>query len=95
MNLSKLRNSEGQGSLVCCIPWGRLRVGHKSPPRNEQLCANNVYNLDEMKKAWGWENGWGWSKGTNLLYKINKSGGYNIHPGDYSYDIVYLKLAKR
>ena len=58
------------------------------PPRNEQLCANNVYNLDEMKKAWGWENGWGWSKGTNLLYKINKSGGYNIHPGDYSYDIV-------
>ena len=23
MNLSKLRDSEGQGSMVCCSPWGR------------------------------------------------------------------------
>ena len=23
MNLSKLRDSEGQGSLACCSPWGR------------------------------------------------------------------------
>ena len=22
MNLSKLRDSEGQGNLVCCSPWG-------------------------------------------------------------------------
>ena len=40
------------------------------------------------RQAWGWQNGWGWSKGTNLLYKVNKSCGYNIHPGDYSYDTV-------
>ena len=23
-----LRDSEGQGSLVCCIPWGSQRVRH-------------------------------------------------------------------
>ena len=23
-----LRDSEGQGSLVCCSPWGSQRVGH-------------------------------------------------------------------
>ena len=27
INLSKLRDSEGQGGLACCSPWGR-RVRH-------------------------------------------------------------------
>ena len=27
MNLNKLRDSEGQGSLMCCSPWGH-RIGH-------------------------------------------------------------------
>ena len=26
MSLSKLRDSEGQGSLVCCSPWGRKEL---------------------------------------------------------------------
>ena len=29
VSLSKLQKSEGQGSLVCCSPWGSQRVGHK------------------------------------------------------------------
>ena len=26
MSLSKLRDSEGQGGLVCCSPWGRKEL---------------------------------------------------------------------
>ena len=26
MSLSKLGDSEGQGSLVCCSPWGRKEL---------------------------------------------------------------------
>ena len=26
MSLSKLRDSEGQGSLACCSPWGRKEL---------------------------------------------------------------------
>ena len=28
MNLNKLRDSEGQGSLACCSPWGSQTVRH-------------------------------------------------------------------
>ena len=35
MNLSKPRDSEGPGSLVCCSPWDR-RVGHDLATEQQQ-----------------------------------------------------------
>ena len=35
VSLSKLRDSEGQGSLVCCSPWG-----HKESDTTEQLSVH-------------------------------------------------------
>ena len=37
MSLSKLGNSEGQGSLECYSPWG-----HKESDTTEQLNNNNI-----------------------------------------------------
>ena len=43
MSLNKLQeNGEGQGSLVCCSPWGPQRVGHdlateQEPPLNPEV----------------------------------------------------------
>ena len=36
ISLSKLRDSEGQGSLVCCSPWGH-RVGHDFVTEKQQI----------------------------------------------------------
>ena len=37
MNLSKLQgDTEGEGSLGCCSPWGH-RVGHKLTTEQQQL----------------------------------------------------------
>ena len=36
MSLSKLGDSQGQGSLVCCSPWG-----HKESDTTERLNNNN------------------------------------------------------
>ena len=41
MNLRKLGDGEGPGSLVCCRPWGR-----KELDTAEQLKNNNYYVLD-------------------------------------------------
>ena len=41
MNLSKLINSEGQGRLVCCSPWGcRVRLA-----ATEQQFSSSAYML--------------------------------------------------
>ena len=44
-------NSEGQGSLVCCSPWGR-RVGHNSATEQQQFSASlqlkKVIRINEM-----------------------------------------------
>ena len=40
MSLSKLRDSEGQGSLVCCSPWGP-----KELDVTQQLTNNNSSEL--------------------------------------------------
>ena len=37
MNLSKLGDIEGQGSLACCSPWG-----HKESDTTEPLNNNNT-----------------------------------------------------
>ena len=39
-----LRDTEGQGSLVCCGPWGR-----KESDTTEQLNNNNVFTLFCLK----------------------------------------------
>ena len=31
-----LGNNEGQGSLVCCSPWGCKRVGHNLVTKQQQ-----------------------------------------------------------
>ena len=36
LSLSKLQDSEGQGSLLCCSPWGR-RVGHDFVTEKQQI----------------------------------------------------------
>ena len=36
ISLSKLQDSEGQGSLVCCSPWGH-RVGHDFVTEKQQI----------------------------------------------------------
>ena len=38
VNLSELRNNEGQGSLACCSPWGL-----KELDMTERLSKNNGY----------------------------------------------------
>ena len=43
MNLGKLEDSEGQGSLACCSPWG-----HKELDMTEQLHNDNdipIFNV--------------------------------------------------
>ena len=40
MNLSKLQESEGQGSLACCSPWGRIES-------NTIKWLNNKKRLDQ------------------------------------------------
>ena len=36
INLDKLGDGEGQGSLVCCSPWGLGRVRHKLATEQQQ-----------------------------------------------------------
>ena len=43
MSLSKLWECEGQGSLVCCSPWG-----HKESDMTEQLKNNNSVSLQSF-----------------------------------------------
>ena len=46
MSLSKLRDSEEQGSLVCCSPWG-----HKESDMTLQLNKNkNIYVFVVLSK---------------------------------------------
>ena len=42
MSLSKLGDSQGQGSLVCCSPWG-----HKESDTTEQLNKNNTQLMNQ------------------------------------------------
>ena len=42
MNLSKLQESEGQGSLACCSPWGRIES-------NTIKWLNNISQLKKEK----------------------------------------------
>ena len=35
------RDGEGQGSLVCCSPWGSQRVGHSLANEQQQPCLIN------------------------------------------------------
>ena len=45
MNLSKLGDSEGQGSLAWCSPWGH-RVRHDLTTEQQQRCPHlNPWNL--------------------------------------------------
>ena len=46
MNLSKLGDSEGQGSLVCCSPWGRREAG-----RTWRL-NNNTNEKTKAQRYW-------------------------------------------
>ena len=48
MSLSKLVNGEGQGSLVCCSPWGR-----KQSDTTEQLNNNNKSSGSHGPGSWG------------------------------------------
>ena len=43
LSLSTLGDSEGQGSLACCSPWGR-----KELDTTEQLNNNNPYSLSRL-----------------------------------------------
>ena len=45
ISLSKLRDSEGQGSLVCFSPWG-----HKESDRTKQLNNNEVKGQLEIHR---------------------------------------------
>ena len=38
-----LGDGDGQGSLVCCIPWG-----YKESDRTEQLNSNNLCSLIQL-----------------------------------------------
>ena len=38
-----LGDGDGQGSLVCCIPWG-----YKESDRTEQLNSNNICSLIQL-----------------------------------------------
>ena len=42
MSVSKLEDSEGQGSLACCSPWG-----HKDLDTTEQLNNNKAFAASE------------------------------------------------
>ena len=33
-------DSEGQGNLVCCSPWGLLRIGHNLVAEQQQRGTN-------------------------------------------------------
>ena len=37
-----LGDSEGQGSLVCCSPWGSKRVGHDCVTEQQQTDSMNI-----------------------------------------------------
>ena len=39
---------EGQGSLVCCSPWG-----HKELDTTERLNSNNAHNTQSLQTAYG------------------------------------------
>ena len=41
MNLSKLGDSEGQGSLVCCSPWGR-KESDTTERLNNNITIGNI-----------------------------------------------------
>ena len=44
VSLSKLQKSEGQGSLVCCSPWGSQRIGHNWGTEQQQQ-QQQLYNF--------------------------------------------------
>ena len=44
-----LGDSEGQGSLSCCSPWGSQKVGHSLATEQQQSCNNATpFNLCKM-----------------------------------------------
>ena len=43
MSLSTLRDSEGQGSLVCCSPWG-CKVGQDLAAKQQQQSVSCQFN---------------------------------------------------
>ena len=47
-----LGESEGQGSLVCCNPWGR-RIGHDLATKSEQQQRTNALKIYITKMSWG------------------------------------------
>ena len=49
MSLSKLRDGDGLGSLVCCRPWG-----HKESDRTEQLNDSNCDNTGRLCWSTAW-----------------------------------------
>ena len=59
MNLSKLQgDTEGEGSLGCCSPWGH-RVGHKLATEQQQysrLCFRcwGYCRKDNKRSRWAW-----------------------------------------
>ena len=43
-------DGEGQGSLVCCSPWGR-----KESDTTERLNKNNIINVLKQKEIQPWD----------------------------------------
>ena len=42
------RDSEGQGILVCCSPWGLQRVGHDMGTKKQQIIVNTETSKKEQ-----------------------------------------------
>ena len=48
-------DSEGQGSLVCCNPWGRKELGTTEQLNNKsQRLTKSSLHLREMMRIWNW-----------------------------------------
>ena len=54
INLDKLGDGEGQGSLVCCSPWGLGRVRHKLATEQQQQQSKRV-RRDDLRFLLGLE----------------------------------------
>ena len=44
-------DGEGQGSLMCCSPWGR-RVGHKAHEKPQQTNTTHKYGGTSLAVLW-------------------------------------------
>ena len=75
MSLSKLGDSEGQGSLVCCSPWGRKELGTTERlNNNKQEFQMPIYDLEMQIRDQKEDE-------SNLLWKhdIQGSHGQDFH----------------